>query len=247
MALIGQKTFLDIQNEIASEVFGTPAGAASLVRPTQTELQRIINDAERDLCSRWQWSWLYREDTMTLVVGQTTPYYVGKSYSDVLWMTIPAKMIKLGWKSMAEWVALYPGRYSQASPALPWGYIEAPPDTDLGLGYYIFPSASEAFVVQYGARLRAGLMTASTDYPVVPEQWQSLLLFEAKRQALIFTGVGASDPRLATYEAEVAKLFQLAWLTDQRMSETVNKFRSAEAERTQGMIGDFVRGVWMQG
>lgn len=246
MALTGQKTFIEIQNEVASEVFGISA-ASSLVRPTQTELKRIINDAERDLCTRWDWSWLYRESTFNTVVNQQTPYYPDKTFADVYWMTIPAKMIKLGWKSMAEWVVLYPGRYTQASPALPWGYIPAPPDTDMGLGFYIFPAANEIYTIQYGGRLRPGNMSADADYPVIPVDYQSMLTFEAKRQALIFTGVGDADPRFVRYEKEVDKLFQVAWLKDQRMTETVNKFRSAEAERTQGLIGDFVRGVWMQG
>lgn len=245
MALTGQKTFLEIQTEVASETLGLTL--TNLVKPTLTELKRIINDAERNICSRWNWSWLYRESTFNTVVGQETPYYVGKTFADVYWMTIPAKMIKLGWKSMAEWEALYPGRYTQASAALPWGYIEAPPDTDLGLGYYIFPAASEVFTIQYGGKLRVGNMVENTDYPVIPADWQYMLLAEAKRQVLIFAGVGESDPRLATYKAEVSDMYQVAWLTDQRMAETVNKFRSAEAERTQGLIGDFVRGVWMQG
>lgn len=246
MALTGQKTFLELQNEVASECFGI-SSAANLVRPTQTELQRIINDSERDLCTRWDWSWLYREGNFNTVVDQQTPYYPDKTFADVYWMTIPAKMIKLGWKSMAEWEAIYPGRYTQASHALPWGYIPAPPDTDLGLGFYIFPAADQVYTIQYGGKLRVGNMTVDGDYPTIPVDYQSMLLFEAKRQALIFTGVGETDPRLVRYEKEVDKLFQIAWIRDQRMLETVNKFRSAEAERTQGLIGDFVRGVWMQG
>lgn len=246
-ALDGQKTFLEMQTEVADEACGL--AVADLQKPSLTVLKRIINDCERDICSAWDWSWLYRESTFPTVVNQQTPYAVDPQAADIRWMTIPALQLKLGWMSMAEWEAVYPGRYNQAGPTRPWAYIAAPPDAtvNLGLRYFLYPAADQVYTIAYGYKLRVGNMSADGDYSKIPVDWQGMLLNKAKAETLKYQGISSTDTRIKRYLDDAESIYQRAWLTDQRMGEQVNQFRNALAERTQGQVGDYVRGVWIGG
>ncbi len=248
-ALDGQKTFLEMQTEVADEAAGV--AVADLVRPTLTVLKRIINDCERDICSAWDWSWLYRESTFPTVANQETSYAVDPQAADVHWMSVPAQQARISWLSMANWEATYPGRYNSAGPCRPWAYIEAPPvtATNLGLRYFLFPAADAIYTVAYGFKLRVGNMTADADYSKIPVDWQGMLLNRAKAEVLKYLGISSTDPRITRYLQDAQAIYERAWIADQRMAESVQRFRDAYAERALGLgaPGNFANGAWISG
>lgn len=246
-ALDGQKTFLEIQTELADEIGGVTV--ANLVRPTLTVLKRIINDAERDLCSMWDWSWLYREYSFPTVANQETAYAMDDDCAEVLWMAVPAQQARITWLSMSDWEALYPGRYNSVGPARPWNYIEAPNGSNNGLQYFLFPDADQVYTVTYGAKLRVGNLSADADYPVIPVDWQGMLLAKAKVKYLQYLGVSSTDPRMKNYAQLAQDIYQQAWMNDQIHGETVRRFRDARSERAMGYtgMGNFANNVWVSG
>lgn len=246
-SLSGQKTFLEMLTEGADEVLGVTI--AALTRPTLTVLKRILNDCERDLGAAWDWSWLYREFTFNTVIGQQTSYGMDDTCAEVLWMAVPAQQARINWMAMAEWEARWAGRYAAAGPCRPWAYIEAPPASNMGLKYFLFPAADAVYAVTYGAKLRVGNMTLDGDFSVIPVDWQGMLLNKFKAEVLKYVGVSSTDSRIARYLQDAETIYQKAWIADQHNGESVQQFRNATAERALGMgaPGNFVNGVWING
>jgi hypothetical protein len=246
-ALTGQKTFLEIQTEIADECGGVTI--ANLVRPSLTQLKRIINDAERVICGSFDWVWLYREFTFPTVANQTTAYALDDTAAELMWLTIPAKQYKLAWMGMSTWEAAYPGRYASTGPSIPWAYIQAPPASNMGLQYFLFPQADQVYTCNYGAKLRVGSMSADGDYPVIPVDWQDMLLNKAKADYLQYLRLPGVDPRIQGYMAKYQEVWKLAWMKDQSNGEQVNRLRDAPLERNLGLgVGmDPARIMWITG
>lgn len=244
MTIPGQKTFLEIQQEISQEILDKDI-ADTESRPTLTRLKQIINDRQRMILTAWSWWWMYREDSFNTVIGQTTPYYPGPEYQEVQWMTIPAQQRRIPWLSMADFETLYPGRYTSYGNAVPFNYIPAPPDADQGLGYYLFPGANQVYTVAFGAKLRVPNMTLDADTPLIPADWQDLLLNGAKMDVLKFFGTNTGEPRYKNYEQMYNSRFQQAILEDQRTEENVWRFRSAKMERAMSAATDYRVGVWL--
>lgn len=245
---IGGKQLQDIETEIADELWNL--STANLVRPTKAVLDRIINDTEREICAAYDWSWLYAEQTFNTVVGQQTPYTMESNIQDILWMSVPLYQARISWMSMSEWESRWPGRYGAAGPCRPYAYIDAPPTTD-GLNtqqWFLFPAADNIYTVNIGVRLRAGILAQPTDTPLIPEEWQGMLLNKAKAKCLGYVG-GSSMERMQFYEGEFEEQWKLAWLADQSKAETVNQFRNAASERALsfGNPGNFINGVWQAG
>jgi hypothetical protein len=245
MTIPGQKTFVQIQQEIAQEILDVSSNADATTRPTLTQLKRIINDRHRMICTAWSWWWLYREDSFPTVANQTTPYYPGSEYQEIQWMAIPAQQRKIPWLSMSDFETMYPGRYASYGPTIPFNYIPAPPDTDQGLGYFLFPAANAVYTVTFGAKLRVTDMSADADVPLLPADWQDLLCNGAKADVLKFFGVDPSTPRFQSYMQPYNDRFQQAILEDQRTEENVWRFRSARVERAMSAATDYRQGVWM--
>lgn len=242
----GQKSFLEIQQEVSDEILSMTIADTSS-RPTLTALKRIINDAYRDVCSSWTWWWMYTETTLTIVANQTTPHYMDASLEDVMYINIASLQRKLGWMSETDWRVTYPGGFTNYGASPPWAYIPTIPNSDGSLGYYIFPKADQNYTAQVGGKLRVANLSADADVPKIPAQWQGLLLNLAKNYALKFQGISSSDSRREGYLNDFKDMWNRAWLEDQRMEESVWRFRNAEAERAQAAASDFTRGVWMQG
>lgn len=244
MTIPGQKTFLQIQQEISEEILDISI-ATSETRPTLTRLKQIINDRHRMICTAWSWWWMYREDSLNTVVNQQTPYYIGSEYQEVQWMAIPAKQRRVVWMSMADFETLYPGRYSQYGPTVPFNYIPAPPDTDQGFGYFLYPAADQIYNVTFGAKLRVPDMTSDSDTPILIADWQDLLLNGAKMDVLKFFGTNAGEPRYLNYKSMYDTRMNQAILEDQRTEENVWRFRDARIERAMSAASDYRQGVWM--
>lgn len=244
MAIPGQKTFLQMQEEISEEILDVSI-ATTETRPTLTRLKQIINDRYRMIITAWSWWWMYRESSFNLVVNQQTPYYIGNQYDEVQWMAIPSLQRRINWMSMTDWETMYPGRYTQYGNATPFNYIPGPPDTDNGLGYFVFPAANAILNVTFGAKLRVSDMSADGDYPVIPADWQDLILNGAKMDVLKFFGTNSADPRYKNYQDMYNTRLQMAILEDQRTEENVWRFRDARSERAMSGAVDYRNGVWI--
>lgn len=223
MAMAGQKTFLQIQAELGEKIVGTATGSSpyfdAYTRPTLTRVQQIINDAYRELCSQQDWWFLFRQSTFSTVVGQTTAYAVDVNAEMVTNMAIEARQQKLNWMEFGDWRTIYPGGYQNMGNMLPTFYIPSPPDpVTSGLQYFLGPGpCDQIYTVKYGMKLRVSDMTASGDYPLVPAQWQDVLIWKAEAKIWNWLGdVNREQVALARYQDR----FNAMYMEDQTTEES---------------------------
>lgn len=245
MAIPGQKTFLQIQQEVSEECVGTlyPAVASATDRPSITRLKQFINDAQREVCGMHNWAFLFRESSFPTVVSQQTAYTVDAGAQDIWFMTIQSLQLKLIWMSYDEWVYTSPGKYTGFSNSQPVNYIPAPPDTDNDLQYYLFPAASAVWTVNYGYQLAVSNMTADADIPVVPARWQHLIVALAKAKCYELFGDGSAD----RYE-RVMKYYlhetNKAIVEDLRIEECAWRLRDRATETGASSVQNLSRVLW---
>jgi hypothetical protein len=231
MALPNQKTFLQFQQEISREVLSLSI-AGTDDRPNLTEVKQFINDAQHDICNIADWSWLYRETTFNTVQGQTTPYYplTSTGLAQVEWMTIPSLYRRLSPMSMRDYVARYPGRYTNQSPGIPSFYAESYNDSSNQMGYLLGPGPADAvYSVSVGYKLLPSVMSADGDTPVVPSPYQNLIKYKALTDIYRMLGPGSRE-RLADVKAEYQRLLDLAWKDDQQNGEVIRTRRDSVSD-----------------
>lgn len=231
MALTGQKTFLQVQAQLGSQILGTQGGTSpyfdTTTRPTLAEAKQLINDAYIEVCSRQAWWFLFRELTFSTVVGQTTPYAVSADSVQVLWMNIPARQLKLGWLEYKDWETRFPGFYTNMGNMLPTFYVPGPPDaTTNGLNYYLGPGpADQIYTVKYGSRLRITPMSADADVPLIRPEWQDVYILLAK--AKIFDWLGQVDRYAETMDRFNGRMNDM-WKFDQETEESSWRMKNSE-------------------
>lgn len=248
MPLAGQKTFVQIQAQLGAQILGTQAGTSpyfdTTTRPTLAEAKTLINDAYREVVSERAWWFLFREFTFPTVVGQTTPYDMDVTADQVLWMTIPAKQLKLSWMTMTDWKVIFPGGYTNMANMLPTFYIPGPADaTTNGLQFYLGPGpADQVYTVQYGAKLRISDLSADADVPLIRPEWQDVFILKAKMK--IFDWLG-DMPRVQETKALYDERMRQMWLYDQTTEESSWRMRDAYSEMMYSPYTDVNRALFV--
>lgn len=244
----GQKTYLEIQQEISEEVM-SEALATSTSRPNLARLKTMINDAQREICNGFAFSFMFRETSFPTVVGQQTPYAVGSTAQEILFMAIRSKQQGIVWMDYNSWEKSYPGGYTAFANSIPTYYIPAPVDTDAAdqntLQYYLFPAADEIYTVSIGYQLACANMSATTDLPIIPARYQHVLILLAKAKVWDFLGQGAKanyESTYAQFQREYAKMIIL----DQRVEECSWRFRFRSLETLRASINNINFVLWNQ-
>ncbi len=248
MALAGQKTFLQIQAQLGSQILGTQGGTSPFFdtesRPTLAEAKTLINDAYREVCSYRDWWFLFREFTFNTVVGQKTPYAVDPTAEQLMMMSIPSRQLKISWMAYSDWKVTFPGGYTNMANMLPTFYIPAPPDpTTNGLAYYLGPGpADQVYSVQYGAKLRISDLVGDTDLPLIRPEWQDVFILKAKWKIFDWLGDMARVQETKTlYDMRMNEM----WKFDQETEESSWRMRDALSEMAYSPYTDVNRALFV--
>lgn len=248
MALPGQKTFVQIQAQLGSQILGTQAGTTpyfdTTTRPTLAEAKQLINDAYRELVSKAEWWFLFRELTFATVVGQTTPYGLDQTADEVMWMTIPAKQLKLSWMANSDWKVIFPGGYTNMANMLPTFYIPAPPDSTTNvLQFNLGPGpADQIYTVRYGFKVRVTDLSADSDVPVVRPEWQDVIILGAKIKIFDWLGdMARVQETKALYDERLRQM----WKFDQETEESSWRMRDAYSEMMYSPYTDVNRALFV--
>lgn len=184
----GQKTFLSVQQEISEEVWNKSILDAT-DRPTLTRLKQIINDSYREICSMWDWQWLYDVTTVVPATGDTSPTALSTAAERVEWMAIPNGGGRLKFLTDNQWSLLTFGqRFTNFGNSRPKFYVEAPYDANNGLQVYFFPAADQAYTVQYRFKKRVSDLSASGDTPFIPPEFQDMWVYLCLMKVYKFLG-----------------------------------------------------------
>lgn len=248
MALTGLKTFLQVQAELGEQILGTQTGStpywSTTSRPTLARVKQLINDAYREVCAERDWWFLFREFTMSTVVGQTTAYAVDATAEQVMFMAIPARQLKLSWMAYSDWKVAYPGAYTNMANMLPTFYTPAPPNSSTnGLQFYLGPGpADQIYTVQYGAKLRITDLSADGDYPLIRPEWQDVYILKAKMK--IFDWIGDMQ-RVQEVGSLYAQRMEKMWKFDQETEESSWRMRDYLSEMAYSPYTDVNRALFV--
>lgn len=248
MALAGQKTFLQIQAELGEQILGTQGGTSpywdTTTRPTLDRVKQLINDAYREVCAERDWWFLFREYTLSTVVGQKTAYALDITAEQLMFVSIPARQLKLTWMAYSDWKVIFSGGYTNMANMLPTFYIPAPPDpTTNGLQFYLGPGpADQIYSVQYGAKLRVANLTADGDLPLIRPEWQDVMILKAKMKIFDWLGDMA---RVQEVGQLYAQRKQEMWKFDQETEESSWRMRDSLSEMAYSPYTDVNRALFV--
>ncbi len=208
--LPGQKTFAEIVSEVGEYLF-TNTSPSTTTFPTLSRLQTMVNDKQREICSKKPWWFLFKQDTFN-TVGNTSDYALSDSAEKVLNMEIPAKFLKLQFMPRAQFTTAYPAESSTTTPALPLSYIPAAPASNNALQFTLFPTPDQVYTVKYWFKKRVAVLTGS-DTPVIPPEWQDVLIHGVVAEA--FAMMGPNDPRTAFHDTMFKQRYREMWKEDE--------------------------------
>lgn len=218
--LAGQKTFDQIVSEVGEYIF-TNTTPSTTTFPTLSRIQTMVNDKQREICSKKPWWFLFKQDTFN-TVGNTSNYAMSDSAEKVLNMEIPAKFLKLAFMPRSQFVVAYPAENSTTTPALPLAYIPAAPASNNALTYDLFPTPDQVYTVKYWFKKRVDVLSGS-QVPVIPPEWQDVLVHSVVAEA--FAMLGPQDPRAAYHLDIYQKRYREMWLEDEQNLDWQDAFK----------------------
>jgi len=248
--LQGQKTFIQMQDQIAQTTQRTTAALAQ--KPNQADIKRFINDAYIAICSERDWWFMFNIATFSTVLGQQTPYVMPDTVMQVFYMTIPANQQKLKFATFGKWLVNYPGRYTNVGNTRPWAYIEGPEASNNALQYYIFPAADSNngnnYTVEYGYKTRITLLSADSDISVIPPEFSQCIVNRALEA--IFREL--NDERWEIYfdnkddkSNDATRRMNAMWLKHEQFNDYVATFRNIELENAFVSSTDLNRALFV--
>lgn len=233
--LPGTKTMAQFEAE-AAEIVLEKAEFGTNTNPTATRFAEFFNDAYRELCAAYDWWFLFDISTFATIASGTAPYAVDDTAREIMYMTIPAQQQKIRRASFTDWIANYPGRYTNVGATKPWAYIPAEDASNAALQFYLFPQSDQVYTVEYGFKKRVVALTSgSSEVMIIPPEFQNVVLNEAIKKSLM----KRNDDRFRLYDREymlnanpspARALFDRMWLKNEGMDDYVNKFRSLDTE-----------------
>lgn len=225
--MAGQKTTAEVSTEVAQEFYGLDAPNASS-RPPMSVFRRFGQQAYLEVCASLGWDWVFRIASFNTSIGQTGSYAVDENAREVLWMTIPELQYKLVELPHRDWILRYPGGYSNVAAGQPAFYVKAPmePSVNNGLRFYLGPGAADkVYTVRYGYLGNPGVLAySSSEYTIIPAQWQDLWRLKWLMKLYRFAGPGAAEKHeMARQEYE--RIYRDAWLDNQSSEDVVDRWR----------------------
>ena len=238
--LAGQKTFLSMQGELAEIVLNS-AAFSTTTNPNLVRAKQIINDSYREITTERDWWFLFNQLTVSTVVGQTTAYALDDTCKEIRYMAIPTNQQRLVYLPWEKWVNDFPGRYTNQGNARPWAYVPGQEAANNALQVYFFPAADAIYSVEYGFMRRVLDLSADTDVPIIPPEFQDCILLRAAFE--IFHKV--NDKRAAEWKSRYEERSNVMWLKNEQLSDYVNTFRNINSERAYYAITDVNRSLFV--
>ncbi len=243
--LPGQKNFADLELEVRDYLFGNSANTVGQnTWPDQARIQRLLNDKQREICSGKEYWFLYDQATFN-TVANTFRYELAPAVSKVMDLTIPARFFKLQFLPRAQYDVIYPGGQGQVSPAMPLGYIMAPPAGTGGTNQNasqidLFPTPDQVYTMSYWYRKRTDQISGTQNIPIIPPEWQDILVHGALFEGFAMIS-GEAEPRVAYHRDIYNRRLRELWMENESNLDWMNTLRSFDVENAPSMYPGLVR------
>jgi hypothetical protein len=220
-ALSGQRTFLEIQGDIAA-ILGDGFAFGTTSYPTLTQAKQIINRHYKQFTSKRPWKWMQKSTTFNTVAG-TTQYTLVDGVAEEITLRIANQSMPLNWISREQFLQQYPGGWTTTGNGLPTMYVPSAEASNNALQIDLWPTPDAVYTVTMDYRARAAPLAADGDYSVVPPEYEDALVFGPAAEMLTLLG----DQRSAVYENKNKENYLAAWMEDERQLNAMNGLRNA--------------------
>lgn len=238
--LAGAKTFLEIQQEVSENVLGKAALADTYSNPTLTQVKRIINDAYREICSKHDWYFLYKEANFSLVKDQITAHTLPDDVLELYGITIPSLEVRLGETSLDLFNRMLPGRYSDQESGQPYSYVKGPVASNGALQVYIWPSPTDNYTANITYKARVTNLSGDTDVTLIPPEFQDVLINYATAKACIKKGSDNSNEEAKMYFDLYQDRYNDMWVKSAAMNEYIKGIVAEYNLPVTGSVGNDV-------
>lgn len=232
--LLGQKSFLTIYTEVCDEISNsTPA---NMVNPSLSRVKAYINNAYHQILNKYEWWFLFKQFSFNTVQG-THLYALDPTAAEVMQMNIPALTHKLRFISREVFASRFPQEYSGVGQVRPLFYIPASPDTVTnvnGLQYDLWPTPDQAYAVDYWAKILVADLSADSDVPYIPTQWQDVITYRAIADA--YQKIQQFDMS-ARFLQRYEELINDMWRVNEAKMDWISSLRDIYEETPMGHIG----------
>lgn len=208
--LAGQQTFLQMQNTCGA-IWLEQTALGTQTYPTLATCKELLNRYMKILISKYEFVWVGKSTTINTVAGTkllTMPDLVRK----VGKLQIQANGRDLIYKTQYEFAQDYPMGWTGTTNSQPLFYIETDPASNNAIQFNLFPTPDAIYSISYDYLTRTAAMSADSDVPIVPPEWDSWLIWRAASEGLTMLG----DPRSAVYKGMADELEGQMWLDNEK-------------------------------
>ena len=228
MALPGQKTFLELQNEIAVNVFAQ-AAAGTNTNPTLSTIKNIINKWYKRFFDQHKWIWAQKETTFPTVANQVR-YILPDDTLKIITMQIRNLVRDIREIDRDRFIKDYPGGWTTITAAVPLVYMYAPPVASgtsknaLQVDMWPYPDQIYTITMDYMARFTP--MSLDTDVPVIPPEYDPVLVHGPLSEIMQMLG----DARWEYHRNEYESYRKRAWQDNEAQMNSMNQLRDITGE-----------------
>jgi len=208
-ALAGQQTFLQMQNSCGA-IWLEQTALSTTTYPTLATCKELLNRYMKILIGKYPFVWVGAETTIA-TVASTTRLTMPDLVRKVATFQIRANGRNMTYLTRIEFERMFPMGWTNVGQSQPIYYVEAPPASNNAIQFDLFPTPDAIYTINYDYLTRAVAMSADGDYPVVPPEWDSWLVWRSVAEGLTMLG----DPRATTYKAMADELESQMWLDNE--------------------------------
>lgn len=226
--LSGQRTFEQMYQEVEQNILEQTVLSTSTY-PTLATVKNILNKHYKIFVGKYKWEWAKKSTTLATVNG-TTQITMPDDVAEVYQMQIRANSVDLKYMPREEFLKQFPAGWTNVGNSIPALYIPAAPASNNALQFDLWPTPNAIFTINYDYRARFTPMSATTDVPVIPPEYDPYLVHKTIAECMQMLG----DPRWEYHEAIAASVLKDAWNDNEDQLNYIYTQRDFAGENAPG-------------
>lgn len=213
--LAGQRTFVQIQNEIGQNLFADVA-LSTTTHPTLAHTQQVINKHYKRFTDQFRNLIAIKETTFNTVAG-TTDYAMDDTAAEVLQMAIRSLSQKISYISRLDFLNSIQAGWTGTGQGVPYLYMPAPAASNNALKFSLYPTPADAYTVTYQYVARPTALSSDSDVPVIQPEYDPYLVHAPLYELMSMLG----DPRAVFHKEQMELIWRHAWKRNQELADSM--------------------------
>lgn len=217
--LAGQRTFVQIQNEIGQHLFGATSLSAT-THPTLTMVKQGINKHYKLFYMQFRNLIAAKETSVNTTAGQQ--YIVmPDDVMEVMQMAIRANSVKLRYCPRKEFLDNNPGGWTNVGQAIPCMYIPKAPASNNALQFDLYPTPDATYAVSVNYQARPTELSADSDVPVIQPEFDPYLVHAPLAEYFAML----NDDRAKYHDMRAREILKDAWLKNEQTADYMDSVK----------------------